>query len=223
MIVALLLVSVCVCRTGRISAEGEVQPAFSASLRTQPMSVPRRSTLARRTGDEPVNLASHESNEQGEPTVAVESLSEEPSEEGFPKTKTAETSSAVRAQQAVSRFYRETDRWVRSDRVATVEDIRAFVRAFNAVPVSRRKGALHRALNLIPDANVALLAGVLFDKSQPKEIVREVFNDVVNRPEEAKEPILKEIAKDKTHPCYSDAQWIFEVTGERPEGTVADE
>ena len=131
-------------------------------------------------------------------------------------------SSDARSDILTVRFYREVDRWV-YDRSVEVEDIRAFVRAFNAVPVSRRKGALHRALNLIPDANVALLAGVLFDKSQPKEIVREVFNDVVNRPEEVKEPILKEIAKDKTHPCYSDAQWIFEVTGERPEGTVADE
>ena len=25
------------------------------------------------------------------------------------------------------------------------------------------------------------------------------------------------IAKDKTHPCCSDAEWIFEVTGEKPE------
>ncbi len=99
----------------------------------------------------------------------------------------------------------------------SVEDIQEFVRTFNAIPPPLRKGSVHRALNLIPDANVALLAGVLFDKSQPKEIVREVFNDIVNRSEEVKKPILDEIYKDKSHPCCSDAEWIFEVTGEKPE------
>ena len=128
----------------------------------------------------------------------------------------SEESPAVRAERKVTRFYAEVDRWTR-ERPVSVEDVQEFVRKFNAIPPPLRKGSVHRALNLIPDANVALLAGVLFDKSQPKEIVREVFNDIVNRPEEVKEPILKEIVKDKTHPCCSDAEWIFEVTGEKPE------
>ena len=114
-----------------------------------------------------------------------------------------------------ARFHAETDRWLR-ERPMEVEDIRQFVRVFNDVPLLRKKECIRRALNLIPDANVALLAGVLFDKSQPVEITREVFTDILNRPEEVKKPILQEIFKDKTHPCCSDAEWIFEVTGEKP-------
>lgn len=115
----------------------------------------------------------------------------------------------------VAGFHAETDRWLR-ERPMEVEDIRQFVRVFNDVPLLRKKECIRRALNLIPDANVALLAGVLFDKSQPVEITREVFTDILNRPEEVKKPILQEIFKDKTHPCCSDAEWIFEVTGEKP-------
>lgn len=112
-------------------------------------------------------------------------------------------------------FYRETDRWIRGDPVS-VDDVQRFVRKFSAVPESRKGACLHRALNLIPDVNVALLAGILLDPSQPKAIVKEVFDDVVNRSEEVKVPILEAVCQDKSHPCCDDATWIFEVTGEVP-------
>lgn len=124
--------------------------------------------------------------------------------------------SEERAERQVNRFCRETDKWTRPRRISA-EDVRNFAHQFAALPKARKREALHRALNVIPDANVALLSGLLFDKSQPKEIVREVFQDIVNRSEEVKEPIVKAVYNDKTHPCCSDAEWIFEVTGEKPE------
>ena len=99
----------------------------------------------------------------------------------------------------------------------SVEDVEHFARQFSEVPPARKMECLHRALNLIPDANVALLAGILFDKSQPREVLKATFNDIVNRSEEAKEPIVKAVYRDKTHPCCDDATWIYEVTGEKPE------
>lgn len=146
----------------------------------------------------------------------LESADSEESQSAPDEQTASEESAAVRAERKVTRFYAEVDRWTR-ERPVRVEDVQEFVRTFTAIPPPLRKGSVHRALNLIPDANVALLAGVLLDKSQPTEVVREVFNDIVNRSEEVKKPILKEIAKDKTHPCCSDAEWIFEVTGEKPE------
>lgn len=116
----------------------------------------------------------------------------------------------------VRAFRQETDRWTR-ERPVPVEDVERFSRQFAALPRERKMECLHRALNLIPDANVALLAGILFDKSQPHEILKATFNDIVNRSEEAKEPIVKAVYRDKTHPCCSDATWIYEVTGEKPE------
>ena len=41
-------------------------------------------------------------------------------------------------------------------------------------------------------------------------------NDILNRDEDVKKPILQEIFKDKSHPCWADTAWILDVTGELP-------
>ena len=61
-----------------------------------------------------------------------------------------------------------------------------------------------------------LLAGILFDKSQHREILELVYNDILNRDEDVKKPILREVFKDKEHPCWADTAWILDVTGELP-------
>ena len=63
-----------------------------------------------------------------------------------------------------------------------------------------------------------LLAGILMDKSQDKELVELVYNDILNRSEDVKKTVFAEIIKDKTHPCWADTAWILDVTGEKPEG-----
>lgn len=166
-----------------------------------------RPTASTRKADQRSSADAQRDSETADPEETQSATSEATASEEPP---------AVRAERKVTRFYAEVDRWTR-ERPVTVEDVQEFVRTFNAIPPPQRKGSVHRALNLVPDANVALLAGLLFDKSQPTEVTREVFNDIVNRPEEVKKPILDEIYKDKTHPCCSDAEWIFEVTGEKPE------
>ena len=80
----------------------------------------------------------------------------------------------------------------------TMDDIAEFSAHFRRVPKANREECLQRALNLVPDENIMLLAGILMDKSQDKEIVELVFNDVLNRGEEVKQPILRQIFKDKT-------------------------
>ena len=98
----------------------------------------------------------------------------------------------------------------------TMADVDKFAASFRKIPKARQDECIHRALNLIPDENVMLLAGVLMDKSMDKEIVETVFNDVLNRDEDVKKPILQEIFKDKSHPCWADTAWILDVTGELP-------
>jgi len=115
----------------------------------------------------------------------------------------------------VDAFDALTDKWLEpTAKGVTMEDVDAFVRRFAAVPKARKEECLHRALNLIPDENVMLLAGILMDKSQSTELVELVFNDVLNRDEEVKKPILRQIFQDKTHPCWADVAWILDVTGE---------
>lgn len=105
------------------------------------------------------------------------------------------------------------DRWTDpSPAGVPMKDIADFSEAFRRLPKSRRDECVHRALNLVPDENVMLLAGLLFGKDTDRESAEIVFNDILNRDEAVKMPILKELAKDRKHPCWADAKWILDVT-----------
>ena len=117
----------------------------------------------------------------------------------------------------VDAFDALTDTWQepKPDKV-TMDEVKRFRTAFNKIPKTRKSECLHRALNLVPDENVMLLAGILFDKTQAKEILEDVYNDILNRDEDVKKPILEHIYKDREHPCWADTAWILDVTGELP-------
>ena len=110
-----------------------------------------------------------------------------------------------------------TDKWMDDSKAkVSIKDVEHFVRALKRIAKERQAECVQRALNLIPDENVMLLAGILADKSIDKEIVESVFNDILNRNEDVKKPILEFIFKDKSHPCWADAAWILDVTGQLP-------
>ena len=139
------------------------------------------------------------------------------SEDDDEEEQTEEEKREAEEEKLVEAFDALTDRWEEAaEKGISMDDIAVFAAAFKALPKDRQDECIHRALNLIPDENVMLLAGVLMDKSVDKEIVEEVFNDVLNRDEDVKEPILREVFKDKDHPCWTDAAWILDATGELP-------
>ena len=107
------------------------------------------------------------------------------------------------------------DRWtdVRPGGVS-MDDVDKFRKAFCLVPDEMKDECLHHALNLIPDDNVMLLAGILLDKSQDRDRLSAIFNDILNRSDQAKLPILQHLSTDRDHPCREDALWILDATGE---------
>ena len=143
---------------------------------------------------------------------------EEPqSEPAEAEPQTEEEKREAAEEKAVNDFDDLTDKWQEaSEKGVTMADIDNFAKMFRGVPKDRQDECIHRALNLIPDENVMLLAGVLMDKSIDKDIVETVFNDVLNRDEDVKKPILRQIFKDKAHPCWADTAWILDVTDELP-------
>lgn len=151
-----------------------------------------------------------------DPSALGAGLSEQPQEELLREAQPEETVAAVE-ERLVEEFEAETDRWLKPAKdgvpVAAVEN---FTRVFKKVPPERRSESLHRALNVLPDANVMLLAGILTDRSLPTEVVKEVFSDILNRSDDVKKPILQEIFKDKDHPCWAETAWILDATGELP-------
>ena len=137
-----------------------------------------------------------------------------------PPGATAMTEEEVRAneeEKLVGAFYDMTDKWLKPSKAdVPMEAVEKFREQFNKVPRARKAECLQRALNLLPDANVMLLAGILLDKGQPAEYLELVYNDILNRDESVKKPLLKEIFKDREHPCWATTAWILDVTGELP-------
>ena len=112
------------------------------------------------------------------------------------------------------------DKWMEKEGgEVSVKDMDDFVASFRSVPAARKGECLQRALNLVSDDHVLLLAGILFDKTADKEHVELVFSDVLNRDESVKELILPMIYKDRTHPCWADTAWILDITGKTPNKT----
>lgn len=136
------------------------------------------------------------------------------SEEEPEPAKTEEEMKADKEEALVEAFDGLTDEWqdpVDSD--VPMAEVDKFREQFSKVPDSRKEECLQRALNLLPDENVMLLAGILMDKEQPREYLELVFNDVLNRDESVKKPLLELIYKDKEHPCWETTAWIFDATG----------
>ena len=173
-----------------------------------------RSTVTGGTSSEAsgTTVAKPEPEQNAEPESASASGDEDPAPEMCEEEK-----AAAEEERLVDAFDDLTDKWMEPAKDGvTMQDIDTFVRRFKSVPADRKDECLHRALNLVPDENVMLLAGILLDKSLDKEMIELVYNDILNRDEEVKKPILQEIFKDKEHPCWADTAWILDVTGELP-------
>ena len=140
--------------------------------------------------------------------------SDDGTSEAQPSDSSPDPADAERA--LVEEFDNATDKWTNpvSGEISTKE-VYAFADAFSRVPAKYKRESLQRALNLIPDDNKMILAGLLMDKSQEKEYIMAVFQDVLNRSDEVKQPLLNEIYKDKTHPCWPEVAWIFDATGQK--------
>ena len=98
-----------------------------------------------------------------------------------------------------------------SDRVVTKEDRAKVNEALKRLPRERRRESAQSLLNLVSDGNFGVMRDVLFDPAQPTEVVDAVFNDLLNRPEEVKTPLLKEISQDSSHANCAEARRILDV------------
>lgn len=169
--------------------------------------------LSAEANPEPETLEADPEPETTDSDPEPEMTEEEPEPEMTEEEKQAEREEAL-----VNAFDDLTDEWqdpVDSD--VPMAEVDKFRQQFNKIPADRKEECLQRALNLLPDENIMLLAGILTDKEQPSEYLELVFNDILNRDESVKKPLLELIYKDKEHPCWETTAWIFDATGEKPE------
>lgn len=145
----------------------------------------------------------------------------EPEENDEPENE-IEDPETVAAREAVEAFDAFVEDW-RDEREGgvTQEDIDAFKAAFARVHKENREEEIHVALNLLPDDHVMLLAGILLDTTEDPDILDLIMGDILNRSDEVKMPIIREVFKDKNHPSWETAAFIMGSLTD--EGEPADE
>ncbi len=165
----------------------------------------------------PPAVKSRSAENEGEDEPEAGEQGEEASE---PEAMTEEEKREEEEEKRVDEFDATVDKWMEAndERPVTMAEVDSFRDKFRRIPQGRKEECVQRALNLIPDENVMLLAGILFDKTQDKELLDLVYNDILNRDEDVKKPILAEIYKDKEHPNWADTAWILDTTDSLPDG-----
>ncbi len=98
-----------------------------------------------------------------------------------------------------------------SDHAVTKESSAKVNKALKRLPRERRRESAQSLLNLVSDGDFGVMRDVLFDSAQPIEVIDAVFNDLLNRPDEVKIPLLEEIARDEAHANCVEARRILDV------------
>ena len=213
LVVALLAVALWQFGKGSAEPAGERRPGTSSAAETAKRGKRRAEQRRRETA---------ESKAQGDATDTSADMDGEGEDQGGVEApeemaKTEEEIKADEEEALVDAFDGMTDKWQEpSESDVPMAEVEKFRQQFNKIPKDRQTECLQRALNLLPDENVMLLAGILLDKEQPAEYLELVYNDVLNRDESVKKPLLMEIYKDKEHPCWSTTAWILDATGDTP-------
>jgi len=87
----------------------------------------------------------------------------------------------------------------------------AMKQAFDELHADDRLDAIQYALLLLPDMQISVIYPILFDKSQSEEVLDAIFDDVLNRDEQIKNPLMRELRKDKEHPLFFESARILDV------------
>lgn len=92
----------------------------------------------------------------------------------------------------------------------TPKEVADFKKEFDMLTLEQKAENINHAVNLIGDNNFAALSAILFDLSQPKEILETIFHDMLNRDEVLKNETLIRLAEMKDHPLSEDAAELLD-------------
>ena len=117
-------------------------------------------------------------------------------------------------EQAVATWEKLVDQVIEQKDVPVDEQAVRVKEAFDKLDKEDQMDGIHRSLNLFPDEQFPALYAILYDKTENPEVLDAIFSDALNRPESLKNPLMKELVKDKTHPCFFESARILDVIGE---------
>ena len=125
-----------------------------------------------------------------------------------------ESKSSALREKAVEAWDTMIEKVAERKEAPTAEQAAQFKEDFHKLDKEDQMSCVQNALNLIPDEQFALFYPILYDKSENADVLDEIFSDALNRDEEIKVPIMKELYKDKEHPMFVESARILDATGE---------
>ena len=97
---------------------------------------------------------------------------------------------------------------------------RGLVSSMRGLPPEAQEEFIAHAVNLCEDEQFELLANVYFEAATPSEVKETIFNDVLNRPDEIKLPLLAKTLRNPTHPMAGESKEILEMYLDLEPGAV---
>ena len=97
----------------------------------------------------------------------------------------------------------------------SAEAVAAFKAAFDALSGDQKTENLPEALNLLADESFDCLSAILLDPGEPEDVLQSVLGDLLIRPPEVKDPVLRKLAANVSHPLAEEAEELLEATGLR--------
>lgn len=121
----------------------------------------------------------------------------------------------ARERQLVRDFEKIQDLYTDENSPAEIsrQDCEKFRDALGRLAGADREVALRQTLALLDGGRYALVTPMLLDALGEKNDLDVLYHDLLNRPDEIKYPLLKELAKMKDHPLSADAKDVLEATG----------
>ncbi len=123
----------------------------------------------------------------------------------------AVAAAATPRQQAVAAWEALLDQVIEQKEVSASAQAQRVKEAFDGLDGEDQMDGVQRALSLLPSAQFPALYGILFDKAEAPEVLDAIFSDALNRPEELKNALMKELRKDREHPLFPESARILEV------------
>ncbi len=98
--------------------------------------------------------------------------------------------------------------------------INQLLQGLPSLPIEAQEEYVAHALNLCDDEDYAKIEEVYLAGSTPPEVAEGIFDDVLNRPDEVKLPLLAKTLRNPAHPMAAEAREILEMYLDLEEGTV---
>lgn len=114
-------------------------------------------------------------------------------------------------EKAVAAWESLVDQVIEQKELPAAEQAKRVKEAFDKLDKADQMDGIHRSLNLFPDEQFPALYGILYDKTENPEVLDAIFSDALNRPEELKNPLMRELRKDREHPMFFESARILDV------------